>query len=103
MPPPESNRVLSAQQKKILEQWIKEGAKYDEHWSFVAPKKKSPPEVQKPNWVRNPIDSFVLSKMEENKISPNPEADKPTLIKRLYADLIGLPPSPEEVLSLIHI
>ena len=75
MPPPESNRVLSAKQKKILEQWIKEGAMYEEHWSFVAPKKKSPPGVQKPNWVRNPIDSFVLSKMEENKISPNPEAD----------------------------
>jgi hypothetical protein len=65
MPPPESNRVLSAKQKKILEKWIKEGAKYEEHWSFVAPKKKSPPEVEKPNWVRNPIDSFVLSKMEE--------------------------------------
>ena len=47
MPPPESNRVLSAKQKKILEQWIKEGAKYEEHWSFVAPEKQSPPEVQK--------------------------------------------------------
>ena len=68
MPPPESNRVLSAKQKKILEQWIKEGAKYQEHWSFVAPEKQSPPKVRKPNWVRNPIDSFVLSKMEENKI-----------------------------------
>jgi hypothetical protein len=102
MPPPESNRVLSAKQKKILEQWIKEGAKYEEHWSFVAPQKKSPPEVQKPNWVRNPIDFFVLSKMEENNISPNPEADKPTLIKRLYADLIGLPPSPEEVNAYVY-
>lgn len=102
MPPPESNRVLSAKQKKILEQWIKEGAKYDKHWAFVAPKKKSSPKVQKPNWVRNPIDSFVLTKMEENKISPNPEADKPTLIKRLYADLIGLPPTPEEVNAFVY-
>ena len=102
MPPPESNRVLSAQQKKILEQWIKEGAKYEEHWSFVAAKKQSPPKVQKTNWVRNPVDSFVLSKMEENKISPNPEADKPTLIKRLYADLIGLPPTPKEVNDFVY-
>ena len=102
MPPPESNRVLSARQKKILEQWIKEGAKYNKHWAFVAPKKKSSPKVQKPNWVRNPIDSFVLTKMEENKISPNPEADKPTLIKRLYADLIGLPPTPEEVNAFVY-
>ncbi len=102
MPPPESNRLLSARQKKILEQWIKEGAKYDKHWAFVAPKKKSSPKVQKPNWVRNPIDSFVLTKMEENKISPNPEADKPTLIKRLYADLIGLPPTPEEVNAFVY-
>ena len=102
MPPPESNRVLSARQKKILEQWIKEGAKYDKHWAFVAPKKKSSPKVQKPNWVRNPIDSFVLTKMEENKISPNPEADKPNLIKRLYADLTGLPPTPEEVNAFVY-
>ena len=102
MPPPESNRLLSARQKKILEQWIKDGAKYDKHWAFVAPKKKSSPKVQKPNWVRNPIDSFVLTKMEENKISPNPEADKPTLIKRLYADLIGLPPTPEEVNAFVY-
>jgi hypothetical protein len=102
MPPPESKRVLSARQKKILEQWIKEGAKYDKHWAFVAPKKKSPPKVQKPNWVRNPIDSFVLTKMEENKISPNPEADKPNLIKRLYADLTGLPPTPEEVNAFVY-
>ena len=102
MPPPESNRVLSAQQKKILEQWITEGAKYDKHWAFVAPKKKSPPEVQKPNWVRNPIDSFVLAKVEEKKLAPSPESDKSTLIKRLYADLIGLPPTPEEVNAFIY-
>jgi len=97
MPPPESNRILSAEQKKILDRWIKEGAQYEKHWAFVAPLKKQVPQVRKPNWVRNPIDGFILSELERRNLEPSPEAKKEVLIKRLYADLIGLPPSPEEV------
>ena len=97
MPPPESNRILSAEQKKILDRWIKEGAQYEKHWAFVAPIKKQVPQVRKPNWVRNPIDGFILSELERRNLEPSPEAKKEVLIKRLYADLIGLPPSPEEV------
>jgi hypothetical protein len=97
MPPPDSNRILSSEQKKILDRWILEGAKYEKHWAFVAPEQKTPPKVKQVDWVRNPIDSFVLEKLEENNLSPSPEARKETLIKRLYADLIGLPPTPEEV------
>ncbi|MDC0369299.1 DUF1549 domain-containing protein, partial [Opitutales bacterium] len=97
MPPPDSNRILSSEQKKILDRWILEGAKYERHWAFVAPQEKTPPKVKQADWVRNPIDSFVLEKLEENNLSPSPEARKETLVKRLYADLIGLPPSPEEV------
>jgi hypothetical protein len=97
MPPPESNRILSAEQKKILERWINEGAQYEQHWAFVAPLKKEVPQVRKLNWVRNPIDGFILSELERRNIEPSPEAKKEVLIKRLYADLIGLPPSPEEV------
>ena len=97
MPPPESNRILSAEQKKILDRWIKEGAQYEKHWAFVAPLKKQVPQVRKPNWVRNPIDGFILSELERRSLEPSPEAKKEVLIKRLYADLIGLPPSPEEV------
>ena len=97
MPPPDSNRILSSEQKKILDRWILEGAKYEKHWAFVAPEQKTPPKVKQVEWVRNPIDSFVLEKLEENNLSPSPEARKETLVKRLYADLIGLPPSPEEV------
>ena len=97
MPPPDSNRILSSEQKKILEQWILEGAKYEKHWAFVAPEQKTPPKVKQVDWVRNPIDSFVLQKLEENNLTPSPEARKETLIKRLYADLIGLPPTPQEV------
>ena len=97
MPPPESNRILTAEQKKILDRWIKEGAQYEKHWAFVAPLKKQVPQVRKPNWVRNPIDGFILSELERRSLEPSPEAKKEVLIKRLYADLIGLPPSPEEV------
>ena len=97
MPPPESNRILTAEQKKILDRWIKEGAQYEKHWAFVAPIKKQVPQVRKPNWVRNPIDGFILSELERRNLEPSPEAKKEVLIKRLYADLVGLPPSPEEV------
>jgi hypothetical protein len=97
MPPPESNRILSAEQKKILERWINEGAQYEQHWAFVAPLKKQVPQVRKRNWVHNPIDGFILSELERRNLEPSPEAKKEVLIKRLYADLIGLPPSPEEV------
>src|SRR6056300_1593404 len=97
MPPSDSNRILSSEQKKILDRWILEGAKYEKHWAFVAPEQKTPPKVKQVDWFRNPIDSFVLEKLEENNLSPSPEARKETLIKRLYADLIGLPPTPEEV------
>ena len=97
MPPPDSNRILSSEQKKILDRWILEGAKYEKHWAFVAPEQKTPPKVKQADWVRNPVDSFVLQKLEENNLTPSPEARKETLIKRLYADLIGLPPTPQEV------
>ena len=97
MPPPESNRILTAEQKKILDRWINEGAQYEKHWAFVAPIKKQVPQVRKPNWVRNPIDGFILSELERRNLEPSPEAKKEVLIKRLYVDLIGLPPSPEEV------
>jgi Protein of unknown function (DUF1549)/Protein of unknown function (DUF1553)/Planctomycete cytochrome C len=97
MPPPKSNRHLSPEQKKRLEQWIAEGATYAPHWAFVAPKRPIEPDVKDRQWVRNPIDRFVLAKLEAAGMSPSPEADRPTLIKRLSIDLTGLPPTPEEV------
>ena len=84
MPPPDSNRILSSEQKKILEQWILEGAKFEKHWAFVAPEQKMPPKVKQVEWVRNPVDSFVLQKLEENNLTPSPEARKETLVKRIY-------------------
>jgi hypothetical protein len=97
MPPPTSNRRLSDDQKKAVERWIKEGAVYEPHWAFVAPIRPALPAVQQARWVRNDVDRFVLAKLEAAGLKPSPEADRPTLIRRLHADLVGLPPSPEEV------
>ena len=97
MPPPKSNRRLTAEQKKLLEQWIRDGAAYAKHWAFVAPQRPAVPTVKRTDWVRTPIDAFVLAKLEREKLAPSPEADRPTLIRRLSIDLTGLPPTPKEV------
>lgn len=97
MPPKDSQRRLSAEQKKVLERWISEGAVYSPHWAYIAPKRPPLPLVQRADWVRTPIDRFVLVRLEGEKLSPSPEADRATLIKRLSIDLIGLPPTPDEV------
>jgi hypothetical protein len=97
MPPPNSNRRLSAAQKALLDRWIKEGADYAPHWAFVPPARPAVPAVRRGDWVRNDLDRFVLAKLEEAGLEPAPEADRATLIRRLHADLVGLPPTPEEV------
>lgn len=97
MPPPKSNRHISDEQKQILRRWIEQGADYSNHWAFITPQKPAEPTVQKSDWVRNPIDRFVLAELEKRGLSPSPEADRATLIKRLYADLSGIPPTPAEV------
>ena len=97
MPPPNSNRRLSEDQKKLLDRWIKEGADYEPHWAFNPPKRPAAPEVKQADWVRNDVDRFVLAKIEAAGLAPSPEADRATLIRRLHADLVGLPPTPEEV------
>ncbi|MEX1040564.1 MAG: DUF1553 domain-containing protein [Pirellulaceae bacterium] len=101
MPPPDSNRRISEEQKAILKRWIDQGAKFQEHWSFEPPVRPTQPEVTHASWPRNPIDRFVLAKLEQEELSPSPEADRATLIKRLSIDLIGLPPTPAEVEAFI--
>ncbi|WP_254509580.1 PSD1 and planctomycete cytochrome C domain-containing protein [Anatilimnocola floriformis] len=101
MPPPKSNRTLTADQKKLLERWIAEGAEYETHWAYVAPQRPAPPTVANDNWTKNPIDRFVLQKLQAAGMQPSPEAEKSTLIKRLSIDLIGLPPTPEEVAAFV--
>tara|TARA_B100000927_G_scaffold159338_1_gene128405 strand:- start:13491 stop:16094 length:2604 start_codon:yes stop_codon:yes gene_type:complete len=97
MPPPDSNRKLSEEEKKLLQEWVSDGADYDKHWAFVSPQRPRLPEVNREEWIRNPIDRFVLAKLEQENLIPAGEADRTTLMKRLYADLVGLAPSPEEV------
>jgi hypothetical protein len=97
MPPADSNRKLSEEQRAMLRAWIEAGATYDDHWAFVTPERPRLPEVQRKDWVRQPLDQFVLAKLEAAGLEPSPEADRATLIRRLYIDLLGLPPSPEEI------
>jgi hypothetical protein len=104
MPPPgANNKPLSAAEVATVRSWIDQGAIWPQtrgdsnHWSFRPVGHPVPPAVQNHDWIRRPIDNFVLSKLEARGVQPSPEADRPTLIKRLYYDLIGLPPKPEEV------
>lgn len=93
MPPPESNLTLTAHEIKLIEKWIRQGAKYEPHWAFVAPQKLDLPKVKIKDWVKNEIDYFILHKQEQQRVSPNEEADKERLLKRVSLDLTGLPPS----------
>ena len=92
MPPPESNLTLTPKEIELIKAWIKQGAKYEPHWSFVKAKKPTLP--QKSDWATNEIDLFTLRKMEEVGLEPNSEAKPHELIKRASLDLTGLPPSP---------
>lgn len=102
MPPPDSNRQLSASEKTLLEQWINDGAAFQDHWAFLAPVRPTPPNVDDEEWPRGAVDRFVLAKLEAEGLAPSPQADRATLIRRLHADLTGLPPTPEEVDAFIH-
>ena len=97
MPPKASNRVLTDYEKAVLFKWIEQGAEYKPHWALIKPKKLELPSVQHTQWPKNPIDFFVLKKMEENGLKPSPEADKETLLRRVSLDLTGLPPTIEEL------
>ena len=101
MPAPKSNLKLTEAEKKLLIQWIEEGAEYQEHWAFIPPFKYPLPEVQNKAWVKNQIDYFILQKLEEKGLKPNAEATKEALIRRLSLDLTGLPPAVEEVQTFV--
>lgn len=102
MPPKKSHKTLTAKQKATLRQWVAEGAEYQGHWAFLPPKRPAVPTVKTANWVRNPIDAFVLAELEKRGLTPAPEADRRTLARRLSLDLIGLPPTPEEVEAFVN-
>jgi hypothetical protein len=97
MPPLESNRALSPREIESIRRWIDEGAPWGRHWSFVAPVRPDLPAVKRSDWPRNPIDAFILARLERDGLEPSPEAPRETLIRRATLDLTGLPPSLEEV------
>jgi hypothetical protein len=97
MPPPDSGHVLTDHQIDLLRRWIDEGAKWDKHWAYVPAKRPALPPVTETSWVRNPIDQFILARLEHEGLKPSPEADKETLLRRLSYDLTGLPPTPAEM------
>ena len=103
MPPAKTGKKLTGEQIAKLKQWISEGAKYQTHWAFepvkrpVVPARASLKTPGSKFRIRNPIDAFVLAKLEAEELPPSPEADKSTLLRRLHLDLVGLPPSTEEV------
>ncbi len=101
MPPPSTHKTLTAAQKDLLKRWIAAGAEYQPLWSFIAPKRPELPKVKNEAWVRNPIDRFILAKLEEKGLQPAEEADRRTLARRASLDLTGLPPSPEDVEQFI--
>ena len=101
MPPPKSNRHLKNEQKALLARWISDGAMYESHWAFVPPLRPQEPVVSRADWPKNPIDYFVLAKLDAESLQPSPEADRATLIRRLSIDLTGLPPRPEDVDAFI--
>jgi len=96
MPPPDSGKSLTAAQIETLSRWITGGGKYERHWAFIPPERPAAPVVKTTNWPRNEIDAFVLARLESQGLKPSPEADRYTLVRRVYLDLIGLPPSPEQ-------
>ena len=107
MPPPEIKKPLSDAQKKLLVDWVQSGAKYQQHWSYMAPVRTEVPPVpdslqnSHANWPKNPIDHFVLSKLVENKLTPAAEADRHALARRVSLDITGLPPTAEQLDSFV--
>jgi hypothetical protein len=102
MPPPDSGRALTAKQRDMIRKWVQQGAEWKQHWAFVVPKRPAlPTKLSRDKWPRNPIDSFVLARLDREGLHPSPDADRRTLIRRVTLDLTGLPPTPEEVAAFL--
>src|SRR5439155_18512331 len=97
MPPLKTGKHLTPTQIDLLRRWIAEGAEWKKHWSFIPPERPEFPRVQNKRWARNPIDRFILARMEREHLAPASEATKATLIRRVTFDITGLPPTLQEV------
>ena len=97
MPPPESNLSLSGYEKQILKNWILQGAKWKKHWSFIKPEKPEIPQIQNNQWVKNEIDIFIAKNIENQNLEFSKTESKEILLRRLYFDIVGLPPSIDDI------
>ena len=102
MPPADSNKELTPEQVELIRTWIEQGATWEEHWAFIPPSKPEPPEVDDPSWTKNPIDQFILDRLEREGLEPAPDAETETLVRRVYLDLTGLPPTLEEIDAFLN-
>ncbi|MFM7055844.1 MAG: DUF1553 domain-containing protein [Planctomycetota bacterium] len=104
MPPPEVKRTLTERQQRLLEDWIRGGARYEQHWSYIAPVKSELPVVaaEYRDWVRNPLDAFVVSRLSAAGLRPAPQAAPEVLARRAALDITGLPPTPELLRSFLN-
>jgi hypothetical protein len=102
MPPAKFGKTLTPRQISLLRLWIEQGAKWQKHWSLIPPEAAPQPQVMHKEWPRDPIDYCVLARLEHEGLTPSPEADRATLIRRVTLDLTGLPPTPAEVEAFLH-
>ncbi len=101
MPPPESKLTLTQEEVELIGKWIDQGAEYMPHWSFIPPEQPAIPSVTAQSWPQNPIDYFILDKLEEKDWNPSPQADTATLLRRLSFTLTGLPPTQQQLQQLM--
>jgi Protein of unknown function (DUF1549)/Protein of unknown function (DUF1553)/Planctomycete cytochrome C len=99
MPKNKTGRPLPAKQIQLIKRWIDQGAKWEGHWAYNRPVRPPVPKVKMASWTFNPIDQFILARLQQEKLNPSSDADKRTLLRRLTFDLTGLPPTPEEVIA----
>ncbi|TWU59167.1 Planctomycete cytochrome C [Rubripirellula tenax] len=103
MPPPDSHKSLTPDEREMLVRWVAEGAEYAKHWAFVPPVKKQPPAISIDDpWQKNPIDAFVLDRLREQGLAPAPPADSRSLFRRLSFDITGLPPSIQDTSDFVE-
>jgi len=102
MPPEGKGQRFTDREVALLERWIAQGGEYDRHWSYVKPQRPELPGVENTSWVRNPVDRFILARLEAEGLVPSPEADRLTLARRLALDLTGLPPTWEEARAFVR-
>ncbi len=97
MPPPKTGKKLTPEQIALFREWIEQGAKYEGHWAYQPLNRPPAPGIQNASWPLNPIDNFILARLEREQLKPSAEAGRRVLLRRVSLDLTGLPPRPEEV------